>query len=177
MSESIPAPDSRRIRAALRLYSVGKPLSYRPLVRVRGNGELECEGYQVNCERGWLQFDVSMVSYVAGVWKPLEPAVWPFSSTDEAYAQAQVRDDLWDGDVLVIENESVIGYLDKACPIALTEARGEFHRPKYDPRTYGDGRYAASVRMAEREAARLGIPLTRANKDATTTAPTGKKEN
>lgn len=38
-----------------------------------------------------------------------EPAAWAFFSTGEAYGACQCRDDIRDGDVLVVESEQVIG--------------------------------------------------------------------
>ncbi|MEU7146997.1 hypothetical protein AB0B15_02995 [Streptomyces sp. NPDC045456] len=97
-----------------------------------------------------------------------EPKVWTFSSTGEAYGAVQCRDDIRDGDVLVIEREQVIGIAD-TWPFALTENHGDLHTLKdhVDPRTWEDGKYAPGVIVAEREAARIGVPLTRLDAAAT----------
>ncbi|MEV7870152.1 hypothetical protein AB0P17_29595 [Streptomyces sp. NPDC088124] len=96
-----------------------------------------------------------------------EPKVWTFYSTGEAYGAVQCRDDIRDGDVLVIEREQVIG-IAHTWPFALTEAHGMFHTLKdQDPRSWDDGKYAPGVVVAEREAERLGVPLTRAGATAT----------
>ncbi|MFJ4686520.1 hypothetical protein [Streptomyces sp. NPDC088789] len=102
--------------------------------------------------------------------KRKEPAVWTFDSTGEAYDAVQCRDDIRDGDVLVIEHEQVIGLAD-TWPFALTEKHGELHTLKdhLDPRTWKDGTYAPGVVVAKREAERMGVPLPRA--EATATAP------
>ncbi|MET7631816.1 hypothetical protein ABZS53_15370 [Streptomyces sp. NPDC005499] len=88
----------------------------------------------------------------------IEPAVHTFDDTVEAYDATQCREDIRDGDVLVIESESVVG-IAWTWPFALTEAFGELHILNADPRTYEDGKFAASIPVAEREAARLGVPL------------------
>lgn len=100
-----------------------------------------------------------------------EPAVWTFYSTGEAYGACQCRDDIRDGDVLVIEREQVIG-IAHTWPFALTEAHGDFHTLKdhLDPRTWEDGKHAPGVAVAEREAARLGVRLTRVDTTATESA-------
>ncbi|MFI2031419.1 hypothetical protein [Streptomyces buecherae] len=91
------------------------------------------------------------------------PKVWTFHSTREAYDACQVREDIQDGDVLVIEQENVIG-IAHTWPFALTEDSGELHTLKkgIDPRTWEGGKHAPGVTVAEREAERLGIRLTRA---------------
>ncbi|WP_405775892.1 hypothetical protein [Streptomyces sp. NBC_01538] len=95
-----------------------------------------------------------------------EPQVWTFYSTGEAYGAVQCREEIHDGDVLVIEREKVVG-IAETWPFALTEAFGELHMLKPDFRTYKDGAYAASIPVAEREAARIGVPLTRLDAVAT----------
>lgn len=87
------------------------------------------------------------------------PAVHRFDDTREAYDATQCRDDIRDGDVLVVESEGVVGFLDEAWPVALTKAHGEFHGLKTSAREHRDGRYTASAERAERIAAELGFPL------------------
>ncbi|MFD8545026.1 hypothetical protein [Streptomyces sp. NPDC059649] len=87
------------------------------------------------------------------------PAVHHFGSTGEAYNVTQCRDDILDGDVLVIEREQVVGFLRSAWPGAITAAHGELHTFTAGPRTIDDGRYAASVDLAEQIARDLGAPL------------------
>jgi len=82
-----------------------------------------------------------------------------FDDTEEAYNMTQCRDDIRDGDVLIIEREGVVGFLRSAWPAALTTAHGELHRIEGDPRTIDDGRYAASVEAAEQAARELEFPL------------------
>ncbi|WP_405526816.1 hypothetical protein OG426_30545 [Streptomyces canus] len=87
------------------------------------------------------------------------PAVHRFASTREAYDATQCRDDIRDGDVLVVESERVIGILDAAWPVAITEAHVEFHGLKIPAGEHKGGRYTASAELAEKIAAELGFPL------------------
>ncbi|MCL6302840.1 hypothetical protein [Streptomyces kronopolitis] len=87
------------------------------------------------------------------------PAVHHFRSTGEAYDASQCREDIADGDVLVIEREQVVGFLRRAWPGAITAGHGELATFTADPRTIDDGRYAASVDLAEQIARDLGAPL------------------
>ncbi|MFJ5725827.1 hypothetical protein [Streptomyces sp. NPDC093149] len=107
--------------------------------------------------------------------KDAEPKAWTFHSTADAYGACQVREEIRDGDVLVIEREQVIG-IAHTWPFALTEKRGDLHTLKtpLDPRTWEDGKHAPGVAVAEREAARMGVPLTRV--DATATEPANETE-
>ncbi|WP_330306259.1 MULTISPECIES: hypothetical protein [unclassified Streptomyces] len=88
------------------------------------------------------------------------PRVHRFDGTTAgAYDATQCRDDIRDGDVLVVKAEGVVGFLAAAWPVAITEARGEFHGLKVPAREYEDGRYAASAERAEQIADELGFPL------------------
>ncbi|MBF6460187.1 hypothetical protein IU433_14190 [Nocardia puris] len=51
-----------------------------------------------------------------------------FASSDEAYDASQCRDDILDGDILIVPNEGVAGWLSQAWPIAATRNTGAFHR-------------------------------------------------
>ena len=55
------------------------------------------------------------------------PAVHLFDTTSRAYDATQTRDDIRDGDVLVVESESVVGFLCAAWPVAITDEHGSFH--------------------------------------------------
>ncbi|REE61464.1 hypothetical protein BX257_4043 [Streptomyces sp. 3212.3] len=89
-----------------------------------------------------------------------KPAVHRFDDTREAYDASQCRDDIHDGDVLVVASEGVVGLLDQAWPVAFTEAHGEFHGPLgVAPREYKDGRYAASIDLIEGIAAAFGFAM------------------
>lgn len=89
-----------------------------------------------------------------------KPAVHRFDSTREAYDATQCREDIRDGDLLVVASEQVVGLLDEAWPVAFTEAHGEFHGPlAVAPREYKDGRYALSVDLIEAVAAAFGFPM------------------
>lgn len=88
------------------------------------------------------------------------PRVHRFDETTvEAYGATQCRDDIRDGDVLVVEAEGVVGFLDDAWPIAITQAHGEFHGLKIPAREHKGGQYSASAERAEQIAAELGFPL------------------
>lgn len=157
MTLSVPAPDAKAIREAFNHSpNLGPPTGYRPLVHAGENGELVCDGWLVNGAGGYIEFDRDMNSVTAGVWLDLEPAVHHFPGTVDAYDACQSRMDIHDGDVLVIEDEGVVG-IAWTWPFALTEAHGELHILNADPRTYEDGRFARGVPVAEREAARLGL--------------------
>jgi hypothetical protein len=82
-----------------------------------------------------------------------------FDSTEEAYNATQCRDDIRDGDVLVVEREGVVGFLRCAWPAAITAEHGELHTVEGDPRTLDDGRYVASIEAAEKIAAEQGFAL------------------
>ncbi|MFK0108534.1 hypothetical protein [Streptomyces sp. NPDC091217] len=82
-----------------------------------------------------------------------------FESTADAYDSTQVREDIRDGDVLVIESERAVGFLRTAWPVVITAEYGELHRIEGDPRTLDDGRYAESVEAAEEIAREHGFAL------------------
>ncbi|MCW8383977.1 hypothetical protein [Streptomyces justiciae] len=87
------------------------------------------------------------------------PAVYRYASTADAYAACQ-SNSIQDGDVLLVEPEGIVGIVIQAWPITITTgAFGEFHRLGCPARTYDDGRYAASVDVAEDLAAGLGLPV------------------
>jgi hypothetical protein len=56
-----------------------------------------------------------------------------FNSTDEAYDACQCDENIKKGDLLVVENEEVIGVAD-TYPVAVTMRRGEFHGLPLMPR-------------------------------------------
>jgi hypothetical protein len=86
-------------------------------------------------------------------------SVHRFGDTWEAYDATQCRDDIADGDVLVIESEQVVGFLVEAWPVAITEAHGQFHRLTAPVGEFRDGRYAASAERATELAGELGFPV------------------
>ncbi|MFE5853167.1 hypothetical protein ACFQ61_08095 [Streptomyces sp. NPDC056500] len=100
-----------------------------------------------------------------------EPKVWPFQSTSDAYDATQCDPRILDGDVLLIENEKVIG-IAYTWPFALTAHFGDLHVTTCDELTGRGGKYAASLPVAEREAVRMGVQLTRV--DAAVTEPADK---
>ncbi|MFF0291042.1 hypothetical protein [Streptomyces sp. NPDC005262] len=82
-----------------------------------------------------------------------------FDDTSEAYDATQCRDDIRDGDVLVVESEKVVGFLVEAWPIAITEVSGEFHGLTAPVGEFKDGRYLASAVRAIALAGELGFPV------------------
>ena len=72
-----------------------------------------------------------------------------FDSTGDAYDACQCDDNIDTGDVLVIDNENVVG-LAWVWPFALTEACGKLHTltADTDPLTFEDGKFAAGVAVA-----------------------------
>jgi hypothetical protein len=87
-----------------------------------------------------------------------EPKVWTFYSTGDAYDACQCNEEICEGDVLVIEEEKVVG-IAGTWPCALTARHGELHLTTRDLRTYKGGKFAASIPIAEREAARIGVAI------------------
>lgn len=77
-----------------------------------------------------------------------------FRDSGSAYDASQCRDDIHDGDILVVVPEQVVGFLYKAWPVALTAEHGEFHVPnEYLPGT------ADSWLQAQRMAKKRGWAL------------------
>ncbi|GIF74187.1 hypothetical protein Asi02nite_37050 [Asanoa siamensis] len=89
------------------------------------------------------------------------PAVHTFATTIEAYddTNSQRREDIRDGDVLVIESEGVVGFVLAAWPVAVTVERGELHKTDGPAREHEGGRYAASVDLAAEAAREKGFAL------------------
>lgn len=59
----------------------------------------------------------------------IKPRLHFFTSTGEAYDASQTRDEITDGDILIVPSENVIGFLYEAWPSVLngTPERGAFH--------------------------------------------------
>jgi hypothetical protein len=74
--------------------------------------------------------------------------VHTFATTREAYNASQVREDIRDGDVLVVAREGVIGILYRAWPCAITTSRGDFHGFEGDWRIIDGGAYEQSFARA-----------------------------
>lgn len=63
------------------------------------------------------------------------PTAHEFTSTTTAYDESQWRDDIKDGDLLVVTNDDgskTIGFLKEAWPIVLHGPKGHFHDFKHD---------------------------------------------
>ncbi|WP_432001586.1 hypothetical protein [Streptomyces sioyaensis] len=87
------------------------------------------------------------------------PAVHRFDYSDEAYGASQCRDDIRDGDVLVVASEGIVAILNRAWPAALTARNGELHKLSEPAYEIEGGRYAASVQLAMEHAAATGVDL------------------
>jgi hypothetical protein len=73
-----------------------------------------------------------------------------FESTGDAYDASQCREDIKDGDILVVREEGVIGVLCKAWPVAVTKKFGKFHTFQVGTNwiNYEDGKYLQSALQA-----------------------------
>jgi hypothetical protein len=87
-----------------------------------------------------------------------------FEDTATAYNASQCSEGIRSGDVLVVEAEQAVAYLDRAWPVAVTTAHGEFHGDGTAPTV--EGRLAASHRAAVDAAHAIGAPLARAEDQA-----------
>ncbi|MCX5326325.1 hypothetical protein [Streptomyces sp. NBC_00120] len=87
------------------------------------------------------------------------PAVHRFHSLEEANDAPEYRDDIHDGDLLVIAREGVVALLNRTWPAALTADRLGLHKLAKPAYEIEDGRYAASVRLAMELGASLGVEL------------------
>ncbi|MFF2940224.1 hypothetical protein ACFVSQ_10315 [Streptomyces niveus] len=81
-----------------------------------------------------------------------------FETTQDA-REAAYRDEIADGEVIVVDAEQVVGFLVVALPAALTEERGTFPHLTKPGRDYMDGDYMDSLVVAEREARARGFLL------------------
>lgn len=89
------------------------------------------------------------------------PHVHRFATTTDARAAID-REEIPDGDVLVVEPENAVGFLVVTLPVAVTANNGAFaaYRALRKPgREYLDGAYTASVDVAEETALALGYTL------------------
>ena len=80
--------------------------------------------------------------------------VHTFASTDKAYNESQVNDSIKDGDVLYVPSEGVVGVLNEAWPIAVTEQAGAFHIMSGGHTIEGieGGKYAHAAQVARQVA-------------------------
>lgn len=90
--------------------------------------------------------------------RPDAPVVHHFYGSGDAYHATQCREDIQDGDVLLIEESRIVG-IAWTWPFAITEGHGELHRLDTNPRTYQGGLFAPGVSVAVRIARQLGFPL------------------
>jgi hypothetical protein len=79
------------------------------------------------------------------------PKVYEFYSTGNAYDASQCRDDIEDGDILLVPNEGAAAILVRAWPIAVSqETAGEAFHTLEDGaewETYDDGKYLPSLAL------------------------------
>ncbi|MDX2813388.1 hypothetical protein PV410_12595 [Streptomyces sp. PA03-5A] len=82
-----------------------------------------------------------------------------FWDSATAYDATQCREDINDGDVLVVEEEQVVGFLVEAWPHSITEEHGEFHALTIPVGDYRDGKYVEAAARAAKIARELGCPV------------------
>ncbi|MER6559763.1 hypothetical protein ABT300_18915 [Streptomyces sp. NPDC001027] len=93
--------------------------------------------------------------------KEAGPKVWHFASSADARTAAD-REQVADGDVLVVESERIVGFVVIHLPVAITEQHGAFHsyeKLAKPARDYCKGDYIPSVERAEQVAIELGYEL------------------
>jgi len=77
------------------------------------------------------------------------PKVYEFYSTGNAYDASQCRDDIEDGDILLVPNEGAVAILVRAWPVAVSpNTSGEHFHTLEDGtewETFEDGKYLPSV--------------------------------
>ncbi|MET9321949.1 hypothetical protein ABZX75_17405 [Streptomyces sp. NPDC003038] len=77
--------------------------------------------------------------------------------TTQAAREAADRDEIADGDVIVVDAEQVVGFLVIAFPAAITDERGTFPHLTKPGRDYMGEDYMDSMVVAEREARARGF--------------------
>ncbi|MDQ0762042.1 hypothetical protein [Streptomyces canus] len=90
-----------------------------------------------------------------------EPKVWHFASSNDARTAAD-REEVADGDVLVVESERIVGFTVGVLPVAITEQHGAFNRYANlgkPAREYAEGSWTRSVERAEQVAIELDYAL------------------
>jgi len=77
--------------------------------------------------------------------------VWEFYSTGEAYNASQCRDEIKDGDILLVPNEGAAAILVRAWPVAVSqETAGEAFHTLEDGNEWGtfeEGKYLHSIAL------------------------------
>lgn len=82
--------------------------------------------------------------------------VHTFRSTGEGYDKSQYLDSIKHGDIFVVPDEGVVGFLHEAWPIAVTQQHGAFHA--LEPDAWSDPEFAHAQNAVE-HARKLGYPL------------------
>lgn len=72
-----------------------------------------------------------------------------FESSTEAYDATQCDDNINEGDVLVVTNEDIAGFLYRAWPVAITKATGSFHTTDRAMYEREDAKYSKAREVAE----------------------------
>lgn len=91
--------------------------------------------------------------------------IWRFFDTVDAYNATQCNEDIKNGDVLIIEGDSVVGFLVDAWPVAITEAHGELHALREPAGDWRNGDYLESAVRAAKIAREMGFAIHPANAD------------
>lgn len=89
--------------------------------------------------------------------KRRNPVIHVYTSHDsgEVYDITQTDDTIRDGDILVVELESIVAILVQAWPTAITQEQGNFHGPRNEPMRS----YPYSMLLAIDEAQKRGYTL------------------
>lgn len=113
--EPLKRPKSDEERQAERESADQRERDYRAWQRVN-----DPEGY-----RTWVGGSKKSAAHTAAYDGPI--SVHTFSSTGDAYNASQSSSDIHMGDVLVVPDEKVVGFLLSAWPTAVTKEVGDFH--------------------------------------------------
>ncbi|WP_406178068.1 hypothetical protein [Streptomyces canus] len=119
---------------------------------------------------------VDAVDKARAIAKEIEPKVWHFASSADAYSAAD-RGQVGDRDILVVESEGVVGFVAIIRTVAITDRHGAFHPYSHLPkpaREFCGGDYASSVEQAEQIAIDLGYALADPRAAETARIATGK---
>lgn len=87
------------------------------------------------------------------------PVTHRFDSTGEAHDAVQWDDTIADGDLIVVEPEGVVGFLELGWPVAITARTGKLAPLCVPAREAGGGRYVATYAAAAHVAHTLGFAI------------------
>lgn len=97
--------------------------------------------------------------------KTREPRIHRFDTTAQALNAAN-REELTDGDVLVVKAEKVVGFLVIVLPAAITEERGCFGHLPSPAYEFATRNYTKSAHLAEQQAHAIGAPVRHEHKSS-----------